>query len=377
MAGVLSGLNHWIASFPPEYHWPLQFCAFTTAATYVASILTANVSQVDRLWTFLPTIYTAYFALLPLLPRVQPFFLCPYVPKELDVPDELSPRALLMLGLVVIWMIRLSYNTWRRGLFNLKDEDYRWAIVRGKVPAWLFQLMNLVFVACIQNVLLLVLAVPTAIASVHQPRAPLTTTDYGLAALALIDLALEFTADNQQYAFQTYKRAFFAREQGRAPVLAYYPAQQWPGARLAWTPADARRGFVTRGLWAYVRHPNFACEQAFWWLITLFPVLPPQAGEPLLTWKSIIHAPTPFVMGRRLWPLMPAAALSLLFYSSTVLTEAISASKYPEAYKAYQARVGMFKVYHTFFQGLELARAGPRKKAEIERLVWGAVEKKR
>ena len=96
------------------FTWPLQFCAFTTVVTYVASVITSNVSQVDRLWTFLPTIYTAYFALLPLWPhRVQPFPLCPFVPEELVFAadlDGLNPRATLMLGVIVIWMFRYVMN---------------------------------------------------------------------------------------------------------------------------------------------------------------------------------------------------------------------------------------------------------------------------
>lgn len=108
-------------SVPPALVWPAQFCTFVTAATYVTSIITSNVSQVDRLWTFLPTIYTAYFALLPLWSRSQQAFLIPYTPSTLprDVTVDYSPRALLMLGLVTLWMCRLSYNTWRRGLFAL------------------------------------------------------------------------------------------------------------------------------------------------------------------------------------------------------------------------------------------------------------------
>ncbi|TRM65058.1 hypothetical protein BD626DRAFT_400372 [Schizophyllum amplum] len=369
-------LDPLLSYFPPEYHWPVQFCTFTTVATYIASLVTSNVSQVDRVWTFLPTIYTAYFALLPLFPNTQPFFLFPYTPKELDVPNELSPRAVLMLALVVTWMSRLSYNTWRRGLFSLKDEDYRWAVLRQKIPPWLFQVLNLTFIATIQNMLLLYIAVPTAIASVYQSRAPLTVTDYALAALTLVDLALEFTADNQQYAFHAYKHAILAADKGDTSVPAYDLAQQWPGARLNWVPADARRGFVTRGLWAYVRHPNFACEQTFWWLITLFPVLPPHTGAPPLSLKAIINAPSTWVMLSRLWPLFPGVALSLLFYSSTPFTESISVSKYPEAYAAYQARVAMFKPWDTWFKGLMLEQKGPLKRKEVERLVWGAEEKK-
>jgi steroid 5-alpha reductase family enzyme len=101
-------------------------------------------------------------------------------------------------------------------------------------------------------------------ASTLQPHTALTLSDIGLAALALVILSLEFTSDNQQYSFQTYKHAFLASEQGKTDVEPYDAMKQWPGSRLDWTPEDARRGFVTKGLWAYVRHPNFACEQLFW-----------------------------------------------------------------------------------------------------------------
>ena len=140
--------------------------------------------------------------------------------------------------------------------------------------------------AGIQNVLLLMLAIPTALVSVKQPRAPLTIGDYALAALALVDIALEFTADNQQYAFQTYKHAFLAKEKGDTSVAPYDPAKQWPGSRLNWTPTDARRGFVTRGLWAYVRHPNFACEQTFWVRRVRFPDSSAKAHHPHLSGSS-------------------------------------------------------------------------------------------
>ena len=71
----------------------------------------AHRPQVDRVWTFLPTIYSAYFALLPLWPKyTQPFLLCPYVPEELSLAaTEYSPRALLMFALTVLWMFRWEH----------------------------------------------------------------------------------------------------------------------------------------------------------------------------------------------------------------------------------------------------------------------------
>ena len=106
-------------------------------------------------------------------------------------------------------------------------------------------------VAFIQNVILLLLGLPTYIAVFQEP-AKLATSDYVLAALALLDLAVEFTADNQQYSFQTFKHSG-VRE-----------TNDWPFADRNWTAADAKRGFVTKGLWGWSRHPNFLCEQSFW-----------------------------------------------------------------------------------------------------------------
>lgn len=107
--------------------------------------------------------------------------------------------------------------------------------------------------AGIQNVLLLLIATPALIAATHPT--PLTPTDGVLAFAVLALLAWEFTADNQQFAYHAWKH--------RASV-PYVARAQWPGARLAWTTDDAARGFCTRGLWAWSRHPNFFAEQSIW-----------------------------------------------------------------------------------------------------------------
>ncbi|KAJ7454846.1 hypothetical protein FB451DRAFT_1279580 [Mycena latifolia] len=350
-------------AIPPAFEWPVQFCIFTTAATYVASIITSNVSQVDRLWTFLPTIYTAYFALLPLWPQEQPFYLAPYTPAALGIaPGAYNPRALMMLSLIIIWMFRLSYNTYRRGLFSLKDEDYRWVILRAQLHPVLFQIVNLTFISGIQNILLLLLGIPAYVAATQPPQ-PLNIQDYGVAALSLLVLAIEFTSDNQQFAYQTFKHE----------PRRYHSSHQWLGARLDWTTADVERGFLTRGVWAWSRHPNFACEQTFWWIMNLasLPTVPHLSASELL---AILRAPVfdPYALLAPLVPLTPALALSALFVSSTIFTESITASKY-EGYASYKARVGMFSPLDTVFKGLLLALTG--KKVEVERVVWGTEAK--
>ncbi|KAF9493418.1 DUF1295-domain-containing protein [Pleurotus eryngii] len=356
-----------VNAIPPEHRWPLHFCAFSSAMTFVLSVLMGNVSQVDRVWTFLPTIYTAYYALLPVRPTTLTatfkfWFLSPnvvpYKPEDirLQLVEDYSPRALLMLGLVTLWMLRLSYNTYRRGLFSLTEEDYRWAVLRKKLHPVLFQIFNILFIAITQNFLLWLLGLPTAFAAL-QPHTPLGASDFALAFLALVTLTLEFTADNQQFAFQTYKHALLHKD-----TLAQ---TQWPGARLSWTEEDAKKGFVCRGLWAYSRHPNFACEQAFWvrllffpsvcdesWIITLFPILAPSAPPFLPSLATLpqlvpsLSSLTPFA------PLLPAVCLSILFVSSTIFTESITAGKYPEAYREYKKRVAMFSPLGTVVGGV-------------------------
>ncbi|KAJ3732170.1 DUF1295-domain-containing protein [Lentinula guzmanii] len=400
------------------FAYPFSLCLFSTAATFIASIVTSNVSQVDRLWTFLPTIYTAYFALGPLWPKEPttlggfwvPFV--PFVPAELEaqLPRNatgsiaFSPRALVLLILITLWMFRLSYNTFRRGLFSLKDEDYRWAVLRkqfderfgstgGKI---VFQIVNLTFIAAIQNVLLMTLGWPAYLAVTQSGvgSIELVDTDYVLAVWVLGILAVEFTADNQQFVYQTYKYAFLGQvketseSEAHAHALRAASTVAWPCASpetdLKLKPADARRGFITSGLWGYSRHPNFACEQTFWWLICAVPVFAELVssgrlgtinetvtGTPdnqVLSWDGVISAISGFVQwifdvigisstsaiqdssyfsfasfpANELAHFFPAIALSILFISSTAYTEAISSSKYPIPYSAYQKRVAMF-----------------------------------
>jgi hypothetical protein len=89
---------------------------------------------------------------------------------------------------------------------------------------------------------------------------PLGFSDYILTALVLFDTALEFTADNQQWSYQNFKQSGVVSN------------DHWPGANIQWTEDDRKRGFVTRGLWAWSRHPNCACEQTFWVCIASPPV---------------------------------------------------------------------------------------------------------
>ena len=65
---------------------------------FILGELTANVSQVDKLWSLLPIIYVWVVA---------------------DHGDY-TPRLLLMAMLVTAWGVRLTYNFSRHGAYRLK-----------------------------------------------------------------------------------------------------------------------------------------------------------------------------------------------------------------------------------------------------------------
>jgi Protein of unknown function (DUF1295) len=109
------------------------------------------------------------------------------------------------------------------------------------------------------------MATPALIAATHP--SPLTLPDIILSLTALTLLVFESIADNQQFAFHAWKH-------GKYDARAH-----WPGARLAWTKEDAARGFCTRGLWSWSRHPNFFAEQSFW--VGVSPLLPSPLSLPL------------------------------------------------------------------------------------------------
>ena len=202
-----------------------------------------------------------------------------------------DPRLVLMAVLVTLWGARLTFNFARKGGYAPGGEDYRWEVLRGRMGRGAFQLFNLFLIVIYQNVLLLLISLPAWTAFEH--RTPLGPLDIVLAAVFLAFLAGETVADQQQWEFHRWKRAEAAA--GR----------------------EARPRFLRTGLFRYSRHPNFFFEQAQWWVLFLIGC---SAAGSLLQWTVI-------------GPVL----LTGLFIGSTVFTESISRSRYPE-YAEYQRR---------------------------------------
>lgn len=271
-------------------HWAALRTLFM-AATCVALLCfivgewSRNNSQVDKLWSILPAFYVGYVAW----------------------QSEWTPRLTLMFALVMLWAVRLTFNFWRRGGYHWipwkGEEDYRWGVLRqdphlqGRVRWTLF---NLFFICGYQNMLILLFTLPSIVAWQGMDT-PLHGLDYAAAGLMLAFLAIETVADQQQWNFQSEK---YRRIRAGEPLTPPYD-----------------KGFCQNGLWAWVRHPNYAAEQGIWLAFYLFSVA---------------------ATGRWLnWSLTGAILLCLLFVGSSNFSEKISAGKYP-AYRDYQRRVGRF-----------------------------------
>jgi steroid 5-alpha reductase family enzyme len=187
---------------------------------FIVSLIYGNHGHIDRTWSVVPAIYAWIFA-----------------SAYLDV------RTATISILITLWAIRLSFNFYRRGGYS-GYEDYRWPILRKKIPnILLWQMFNIVFICLYQSVLLFLIAVPVHIAAIAPT--PIYWTDMLSIVLFVFFLYTETLADQQQWEFQNKKHEFInSGEQVPEPYSA---------------------GFCQEGLFKYSRHPNFFSEQSLWW----------------------------------------------------------------------------------------------------------------
>lgn len=264
--------------------WVYVFAA-AVILCFLVGELTRNYSQTDKLWSIMPVIYgwmsVSYY------------------------PD--SARLWLMAVIVTVWGFRLSHNFFRKGGYSIipwkGGEDYRWIVMRNNPflrGGLRFGLFNLFFISFYQHFLILLFSSPLLLAAKHS-SSKLSIADIIAACSMLFFIVVETVADNQQFRFQQLKKS---------PANADFAFSGSVGA-----------GFLTEGLWRYMRHPNFMAEQAIWISFYFFGVA--ASGN----WIN--------------WTLAGPLLLVLLFQGSTFLTESISSSKYP-AYADYKKKVPKF-----------------------------------
>ncbi|KAK4552512.1 hypothetical protein LTR86_010356 [Recurvomyces mirabilis] len=302
------------------------FSLFCFPIFLVVSEINKNYSQVDRVWSILPTIYHIHYAIWA---------------RANGLP---TGKVDSVLTFSLIWTARLTYNYWRKGGYNIGSEDYRWELIKGKIGQPWFFILNVVFIASMQSVLLFAVTTPTYLLLLTSRLSALQSPlEQGiatfLARFLLCLVAFEWFADGQQWTYHEAKHAY--QDTAKVPE--------------GWTRAQLDRGFNTTGLFRYSRHPNFAAEQTIW--ITLYSWAAWETGVP---WN---------------WTVGGVISYVLVFAGSTPITEWISSGKYPE-YSLYQKRVGVFLPW-PFGKGWteeEAEREGPKL---VERKKQRDVKKKR
>lgn len=179
---------------------------------WVASVLVRKVSFVDSLWSLFFLLAAAVFAATAV---------------------ELSDRALLVLGLVTLWSLRLSLHITVRNWDEPEDHRYE-AIRQNNEPGFVVKSLYIVF--GLQGVLAWIISAPL-FSAINSAAAP-GVLDAAALVLFLVGFVFEALGDWQLSRFS-------ADENNRGKVL-------------------------DTGLWRYTRHPNYFGEFCIWWAFWLF-----------------------------------------------------------------------------------------------------------
>ncbi len=210
-----------------------------TLVVFAFSFAFDNSSFYDPYWSVIPMVIAGYLAVVGWDSGADPV------------------RIGLLLLAVSLWGLRLTYN-WARGWPGLHHQDWRYDDLQAQNGRW-YWLVSLSGIHLFPTVLVFLGCLPL-FPAMTQPGRPLNGLD-GLALLvALAATLIEFVADNQLRQFKL--------------------------------SAPPKGSVLTRGLWAYSRHPNYFGEVMFWWGLFLFGL----AARPDL-----------------IWPIVGALSITLLF----------------------------------------------------------------
>lgn len=179
----------------------------TSFIVWLISLYKKDVSIVDSLWPVFFIIASLYY---------------------LAQLEDLSTRTIIFFSLILIWGIRLSahitYRHWGC------EEDHRYQTIRkNNQPGFAFKSLYLIF--AFQAVIAWIIALP--LYYVFQTQQPLSLLDALGVTLWLTGMLFETLADYQLLKFK-----------------------QDP---------NNKGKILTRGLWAYSRHPNYFGESLIWW----------------------------------------------------------------------------------------------------------------
>jgi steroid 5-alpha reductase family enzyme len=200
-----------------EYLWLDGLVAdlLATLVIFAFSRIHHNSSFYDAYWSVLPPLLAIYW-------------------WSESTPDVNEVRAWLVIGVILVWAIRLTGN-WIYAFPGLHHEDFRYAQLReGKGRAEF--LVDLFAIHLVPTLQVFLGMIPVYVAVTRTGR-DVGWLDIVAVVVGLAAVALSFFADLQMYRFARTKQ---------------------PGE------------IMDRGLWSWSRHPNYFGEFSFWLSLALF-----------------------------------------------------------------------------------------------------------
>jgi len=188
-----------------------------TLIIFVFSIFFKNVSLYDPYWSIAPFFIIFFYYLNPA-----------------TYQTDLLRRTIVLI-LVCMWSIRLTFN-WAQQWKGLNHEDWRYAERREKngKSFWFINLFGLQ----LMPTFLVYLGCLSLYSIMFEGNNPFGLFDIFATGITLGAIIIESLADKQSFNFRNKRKN----------------SEQ----------------FITTGLWAYSRHPNYFGEVSFWWGLYLF-----------------------------------------------------------------------------------------------------------
>ncbi len=201
-----------------------------TLVIYWAGRVFHNASFYDAYWSIAPLVIVFFWNL------------------GASLHHALILRRVIASVLVLLWGFRLTWN-WAHQWQGIKHEDWRYRDLREK-NSRLFWLIELVGIDLMPTLIVFLACLPLYPALVAGKNAlnPIDIIAFIVTAGAIV---IEAVADRQLWQF--------TRQKTRSGEI------------------------MTRGFWAYSRHPNYFGEITFWWGIFLFGL----AAAPAYWWTVI------------------------------------------------------------------------------------------
>ncbi|MFX1364066.1 MAG: DUF1295 domain-containing protein [Promethearchaeota archaeon] len=188
-----------------------------TVVIFIISSIFKNTSFYDPYWSVAPLIITLYYLLFTSSSKYG------------------YQRSIIVAILITIWSIRLTYN-WLRQWQGLKHEDWRYKNYRLKMGKE-FWIINLIGLQLMPTILVYLGA--TSLYPIFSLAANrIGIIDIFAFLVMIIAILIEALADQQLYKFIKKRKS--------------------------------NQEIITKGLWAFSRHPNYFGEILFWWGLFLF-----------------------------------------------------------------------------------------------------------